>query len=55
MKTLAIEKMNETTLKLAIETYADLTQRTMEDVINEIKNENRIIVESIIQLMFAIA
>lgn len=55
MTTLVTEKMNETVLKLAIETYANLTQRTTEDIINEIKNENRIIVENIIQMMFLIA
>jgi hypothetical protein len=55
MKTLTIEKMNETTLKLAIESYSELTKRTTEDIILEIKNGNKIIVESILQLMFMAA
>ena len=55
MTTLAIEKMNETTLKLAIECYSELTKRTTEDIIVEIKNGNKIIVENILKLMFLAA
>jgi hypothetical protein len=55
MTTLAIEKMNETTLKLAIEYYSELSKISTEDIILEIKNGNKIIVESILQLMFMAA
>jgi hypothetical protein len=55
MTTLAIEKMNETTLKLAIECYSELSKISTEDIILEIKNGNKIIVESILKLMFMAA
>ena len=55
MKTLAIEKMNETTLKLAIECYSELTKISTEDIILEIKNGNKITVENILKLMFIAA
>jgi hypothetical protein len=55
MTTLAAEKMNETTLNLAIETYAKLTNRSIQEVATEIKNGNKTLVENIIKLMFLAA
>jgi hypothetical protein len=45
----------ETTLKLAIETYAELTNRTFDEVVTEFLNKNEIVVENIIKLMFMAA
>lgn len=40
-------------VNLAIETYAQLTGRSFEEVANEFKAENKVIVENVIMLMFA--
>jgi len=44
----------ETTMKLAIETYANLMNYSFEYVVNECLNGNEIIIESVTKLMFAI-
>lgn len=43
----------ETRIKLAIETYSKLTNRTFENVLNEMNNGNKVIIESVQMLMFA--
>ena len=43
----------ETAMRLAIETYSNLTGRTFEDVLRECNNGNETIIESIKMLMFA--
>ena len=45
----------ETTMKLAIETYAELTNRTFQDVVNECNSGNKTIIESVMMLMFSIS
>lgn len=40
-------------MKLAIETYAELTNRTFKDVVDECQSGNKTIIESIQMLMFA--
>jgi hypothetical protein len=55
MKTLATEKMNETTFNLAVQTYAELSNRSIEEVVTEIQNGNKTLVENIIKLMFLAA
>ena len=42
-----------TTMKLAIETYSNLTGRTFESIVTECLNGNKVIVENIQKLMFA--
>jgi len=42
-----------TTMKLAIETYANLTNRTFEAVVNECNNGNEVVTENVMKLMFA--
>ena len=44
----------KTAMKLAIETYAKLTNTTSDHVINECNNGNEVIIESIQKLMFSI-
>jgi len=44
----------ETTMKLAIETYANLMNYSFEYVVNECLNGNEIITENVTKLMFAI-
>jgi len=44
----------ETTMKLAIETYANLTNRTFNEVLEQMQT-NKVIQESIMKLMFSIA
>lgn len=44
----------ETTMKLAIETYANLTNRTFSDIVNECNNGNNTVIENIQKLMFSI-
>jgi len=55
MKTLATEKMNETTFNLAVQTYAELSNRSIQEVVTEIQNGNKTLVENIIKLMFLAA
>jgi hypothetical protein len=55
MKTLATEKMNETTFNLAVQTYAELSNRSIQEVVKEIQNGNKTLVENIIKLMFLAA
>lgn len=43
----------ETAIELAIETYAELTNRTFKEVVDEFLNGNKTIIESIQMLMFA--
>jgi len=45
----------ETTMKLAIETYSNLTGRTFNEIVEECVNGNEVIMESIKKLMFSIA
>jgi len=45
----------ETTMKLAIETYSNLTERTFEEVVSECNSGNETIIESIKMLMFSVA
>jgi len=45
----------ETTMKLAIETYSNLTGRTFNEVVTECNNGNETIIESIKMLMFSVA
>ena len=42
------------TMKLAIETYADLTNRTFEEVLEQMQT-NKVVQESIMKLMFSVA
>jgi hypothetical protein len=44
-----------TTMKISIETYANLTNRTFEDVVNECINGNQLIIENIQKLMFCVS
>lgn len=44
----------ETTMKLAIETYSELTNRTFNEVLNEMQT-SKIIQESIMKLMFSVS
>ena len=44
----------EATIKLAIQTYSELTGRTFEQVVSEILNGNEAILESVQMLMFAV-
>ena len=44
----------ENTMKLAIETYAELTKRTIEEVHEEIRNKNEVVIETIMKLMFCV-
>ena len=44
----------ETTMKLAIETYANLTQQTFKEVAEEMQ-KNKVIQDSIMTLMFCVA
>jgi hypothetical protein len=55
MTTLATEKMNETTFNLAVQTYAKLSNRSIQEVVTEIQNGNKTLVENIIKLMFLAA
>ena len=55
MKTLATEKMNETTFNLAVQTYAELSNRSIQEIVTEIQNGNKTLVENIIKLMFLAA
>ncbi len=43
----------ETTMRLAIETYANLTNRTFNEVVTEMQN-NKVIQESVMKLMFCV-
>ena len=43
----------ETTIKLAIETYSNLTGRTFNEIVEECVNGNEVIMENIKKLMFA--
>ena len=43
----------ETAMKLAIETYSNLTGRTFEDVLSDCNNGNETIIKNIKMLMFA--
>jgi len=45
----------ETTMKLAIETYSNLTGRTFNEVVTECNNGNETIIEIIKMLMFSVA
>ncbi len=42
-------------MKLAIETYASLTDRTFDQVVNECMSGNTVVIESIQTLMFSVA
>lgn len=44
----------ETTMKLAIETYANLMNYSFEYVVNECLNGNEVIIKNVTKLMFAI-
>ena len=44
----------ETTMRLAIETYANLTNKTFEDVAKQMQTDE-VIQNSIMQLMFSVA
>lgn len=44
----------ETTMKLAIETYANLTNRTFNEVLEQMQT-SKVIQESIMKLMFSVA
>jgi len=44
----------ETTMKLAIETYANLTNSTFEEVLDEMQT-NEVIQRSVMKLMFCVA
>ena len=44
-----------TTMKIAIETYAKLTERTVNEVLVEIKNENKTVIDNIMKLMFSVS
>ena len=41
------------TMKLAIETYANLTNTTFQNVVNECNKENKVVITNIQKLMFA--
>ena len=45
----------ETTMKLAIETYANLMNYSFEYVVNECLSGNAVIIENITKLMFAVS
>ena len=45
----------ETTMKLAIETYSTLTNRTFDEIVNECVNGNEVILDNIKKLMFSVA
>jgi hypothetical protein len=45
----------KTTMKSAIKTYAKLTNNSFEYVVNECLNENKIVIENVTKLMFAVA
>jgi hypothetical protein len=47
--------MNETTFNLAVQTYAELSNRSIQEVVTEIQNGNKTLVENIIKLMFLAA
>lgn len=47
-------KIMETTMKLAIETYANLTGRTFNEVAKQMQ-KSKVIQESIMKLMFSVA
>ena len=41
-------------MKLAIETYANLTNRTFEAVVSQCENGNEIVIDNIQKLMFCV-
>jgi hypothetical protein len=43
-----------TTMTIAIETYANLTNRTFNEVLLEMDKGNEIIIDNIVKMMFAI-
>ena len=43
----------KTTMKLAIENYATLTNNTFESIVSECNNGNKIIIRNVQKLMFA--
>jgi hypothetical protein len=45
----------ENTMKLAIETYSELTGRSIESVQQDLLNKNEIVTEIIMKLMFCVA
>ena len=45
----------ETTMKLAIETYAKLTNRTFESIVEDCMNGDYVVASNIQKLMFTIA
>jgi hypothetical protein len=45
----------ETTMKLAIETYAKLMNYSFEYVVNECLNGNKLVIENITKLMLCVA
>ena len=47
-------KIMETTMKLAIETYANLTNRTFNEVLEQMQT-SKLIQESIMKLMFCVS
>jgi len=44
----------KTTMKLAVETYATLTNRTPNEILSECLSGNEIIIENIKKLMFSV-
>jgi len=53
VKNLKTSKM-EITMRLAIKTYSDLTSRTPKSVMKDVINGNKVVLESIQLIMFAI-
>ena len=45
----------ETTLKLAIETYANITNQTTKDVMQKCLDGNQAVIDSVQMLMFSVA
>ena len=43
------------TMKLAIETYSEITGKTLENIVSECQNGNQVIIESIQMLMFSVS
>ena len=44
-----------TTMKTAIESYTELTNRTFKEVVTECNNGNKIIINSVMKIMFYLA
>lgn len=44
----------ETTMKLAVETYAELMNYSFEFVVKEFLNGNKVVIENVTKLMFCV-